>query len=169
MEQVGDAFIAQTSRRIDEGFKRILQAVEQLDDKLIWQRPSSYSNSIGIILQHLTGNLNQWVCSAIGNETYERDRPREFKESDKHPKNILVKEFEDLHDRVLHVLRDLDPSILRSSRKIQGFDETVMSALYKATTHLDLHSGQIVYIAKYFLNEKYQVSWKPLTKEEGKE
>lgn len=169
MEQLGDAFIDQTSKQFDEGFKRILHAVEQLDDKLIWQRPSSHSNSIGIILQHLTGNLNQWVCAAIGKETYQRDRPREFKESDKRPKDTIVKEFSDLHDRIQHILKSLDLSTLLSSRRIQGLDESVLSALYKAATHLELHAGQIVYIAKYFLNEKYDVSWKPSNKEQGKE
>ncbi len=169
MEQVNDAFIAQTSRQFDEGFKRILHAIGQLDDNSIWQRPLSHSNSIGIILQHLIGNLNQWVCDAIGKITYHRDRPQEFKENQMHPKDMMVNEFTELHHRIQHILQNLDPSILLSNRRIQGLDETVLSALYKAATHLELHAGQIVYIAKYFLDEKYEVFWKPLNKERGKE
>jgi len=81
----------------------------------------------------------------------------------------MVTEFTDLANRITRILSDLDSSTLLSNRRIQGFDETGLSALYKATTHLELHAGQIIYIAKYFLNEKYEESWKPATEEQGKE
>jgi hypothetical protein len=136
---------------------------------MIWQRPSTHSNSIGIILQHLTGNLNQWVCAAIGDETYQRNRPQEFRETDKRQKAAVVREFTQLRDRIQHILIHLDPSTLLSGRKIQGFDETVLSALIKATTHLELHAGQIVFIVKFFLNERYEESWKPSNREQGME
>lgn len=81
----------------------------------------------------------------------------------------MVREFTQLRDRIQHILIHLDPSTLLSGRKIQGFDETVLSALIKATTHLELHAGQIVFIVKFFLNERYEESWKPSNREQGME
>ena len=38
----------------------------QLADEDIWWTPQEGSNSIGVIIQHLTGNLRQWVISGVG-------------------------------------------------------------------------------------------------------
>ena len=66
-------------------------------------------------------------------------------------------------------LLQVTPKSLLSNRRIQGFDETVMSALIKALTHLDLHSGQISFLAKLMLDKEYKTYWQPLNKEQGKE
>jgi hypothetical protein len=44
-----------------------------------------------------------------------------------------------------------------------------MSALLAALTHLELHSGQISFLAKLMLDKEYKVYWQPLNKEQGKE
>jgi hypothetical protein len=44
-------------------------------------------------------------------------------------------------------------------KNIQDLDVTVMSALFKALTHFEFHAGQIIYIAKLLLNEKYTGIW----------
>jgi len=56
-----------------------------------------------------------------------------------------------------------------SHRRIQGFDDTVMSALIAALTHLELHTGQISFLTKLMLDREYKVHWKPANKEQGKE
>jgi hypothetical protein len=42
-----------------------------------------------------------------------------------------------------------------------------MSALYGAASHLELHAGQILFIAKLLLGNKYKEYWKPETREQG--
>jgi hypothetical protein len=44
-------FLKQTSERFNEAFERIFKAISQLNTQQIWMRPSSESNSVGIILQ----------------------------------------------------------------------------------------------------------------------
>lgn len=56
---------------------------------------------------------------------------------------------------------------LPDRKRIQGFDETVMSALYIAVSHLELHAGQILFIAKLLLGKNYIEYWKPETPEQG--
>jgi hypothetical protein len=43
-----------------------------------------------------------------------------------------------------------------------------MSALMAALTHLELHAGQIIYMTKLMLRDKYVVAWKPANPEQGK-
>jgi len=154
-------FLKQTSDRFKEGFDRILKAVNQLDTQQTWLRPSSESNSVGIILQHLIGNLNQWVCAGVGKAHFQRNRPGEFRD-DQHPsKDEILQIFVNLGKAVEDVISCLKPDSLHSPVRIQDTDVTVMSALYKAATHFEFHEGQILYAAKLLLNEKYLGIWGP--------
>ncbi len=161
-------FLKQISLQFAGGFGRIEHAVQQLDDGQIWYRPSPVSNSVGIILQHLRGNLSQWVLEAVGGHAYKRNRPQEFEETHRLSKDEFLKTFANLKQSVHESIARLPPESVLASRRIQGFDETVLSALLSALTHLELHAGQIAYIAKLLLNESYEDCWKPATSEQGK-
>jgi hypothetical protein len=167
--QIENEIIKVVSIRFSKAFERITHAVYQLDDQQIWYRPSSNSNSVGIIVQHLWGNLNQWVCSAIGGDAFQRNRPQEFKDADLIPQKDLLLKISVLDKKIQDVVLKVAPESLLSNRRIQGFDETVMSALIKALTHLELHCGQILFLAKLMLDKEYKVYWQPLNKEQGKE
>jgi len=167
--QIESEFIKIVSIRFSKAFERIIHAVNQLDDQQIWYRPSSNSNSVGIILQHVSGNLNQWVCSAIGGDTYQRNRPQEFEYATIIPKKDILLKINTLDKKIQDVILQVKQESLLSYRRIQGFDETVMSAFIAALTHLELHSGQISFLAKLMLDKEYKVYWQPLNKEQGKE
>jgi hypothetical protein len=154
-------FLKQTSDRFKEAFDRSLKAINQLDAQQIWIRPSSESNSVGIILQHLIGNLKQWVCAGIGGVDFHRNRPEEFKDEAHPSRDEIVGKFIELAHAIEAVLNRIPADSLHSPRRIQGTDATVMSALLKALTHLEFHEGQILYIAKLLLNEKYVEIWGP--------
>jgi len=154
-------FLQQTSDRFKEGFDRILKAVGQLDDRQMWVRPSTESNSAGIILQHLIGNLNQWICAGLGGAQFKRNRPEEFKDDPHASKDEILQKFMKLGSSIGDVISHLNPETLHMPVHIHGADLTVMSALYKAVTHFEFHEGQILYLAKLLLNERYQVIWGP--------
>ncbi len=160
-------FLHQVSSRFAQSFRLIAHAAGQVDDAQIWFRPSSHSNSIGIIIQHLTGNLHQWILDGLGGQKYERNRPSEFEEGLGMPKDKILKQFSLLGEKVQEVVSHTRPEALLEQRRIQGFDQTVLSALIAAVTHFELHAGQIAYISKLILNEKYQESWKPASPEQG--
>lgn len=163
----GSEFLLQASHCFAESFERINHAISQLSDEHIWHRPSEASNSIGIILQHLTGNLNQWVSSAIGGDSYKRNRSAEFIEKSHASREEMLAGFNQLGDRIQEILKATRSDSLLDSKRIQGFDENVISAIFKACTHCELHAGQIVYIAKWILGNRYKELWKPATKEQG--
>jgi uncharacterized damage-inducible protein DinB len=167
--QIENEFIKIVSIRFSKAFERITHAVSQLDDQQIWYRPSSTSNSVGIILQHVSGNLHQWICSAIGGDVFQRNRPQEFKDGNSVSQKDILLKIHALDKRIQEVLSQVAPESLLSYRRIQGFDETVLSAIIAALTHLELHSGQISFLAKFILDKEYKVSWQPLNKEQGNE
>jgi uncharacterized damage-inducible protein DinB len=166
--QIGTEFLEQTSIRFSKVFDRILSTISQLNDEQIWFRPSSRSNSVGIIIRHLTGNLNQWIGDAIGGYSYQRNRPSEFKDENHLSKDEILNSISDLSAKIQDIVSKLSSDELLSRRHIQGYDMTVLSAIYTAVTHLELHAGQISYITKYILNENYKEYWKPANTEQGK-
>jgi hypothetical protein len=166
---VENEFLKIISVRFSKAFERIYHGIDQLNNQQIWHRPSSNSNSIGIILQHLNGNLNQWICSAVGGEEYQRNRGEEFKEKDHLSKKDIIIKTDQLKEKITGIISQIPAGSLLSYRRIQGFDETVMSALITALTHLELHAGQIIYISKLILGNDYKESWKPASPEQGKE
>ncbi|HTX19638.1 MAG TPA: DinB family protein [Bacteroidota bacterium] len=165
IEQV---LIQEVVKRCDHAFDLIQRSAGQLDDEQFWHRPSSRSNSVGIIVQHLTGNLHQWVLAGLGGEEYIRERPKEFLDDARKPRQELLSEFAALEAKVRSVIANLPGGELLSPRRIQGFDQTVLSTLIAVVTHLELHAGQVAYLAKLLLDEKYVESWKPATTEQGR-
>ncbi len=148
-------FLDDVRTRMESAFSGIEQAVRQLDDKQLWHRPSSKSNSVGIILQHLTGNLNQWVLDALGGSGYKRNRPLEFEDKSQKAQKEMLRNFVQLGKDVQDTLAKLSPGSLLEPRRIQDTDQTVFSALMLAVTHANLHAGQILYIVKMLLNDTY--------------
>lgn len=164
---VNAEFLRQSSLRFSRSFDRIHHAVRQLNDQELWHRPSETSNSIGIILQHLSGNLHQWVCAALGGDQYRRNRSAEFASESHASKEHMLSVLSRLSDRIQEIIIRVPPDSLLDSKRIQGFDENVLSAIYAALTHLELHAGQILYIAKLLLGDKYIEHWKPANPEQG--
>lgn len=161
-------FLNQCSLRFSHAFARILKALRQLDDGQLWHRPSPSSNSIGILLQHLEGNLNQWIYAGVGGKAFRREREAEFTRENGATRDQALALLHGLEARVREVIANVPEESLLDPRRIQGFDESIMSALMAALTHLELHAGQIIYMTKLMLRDKYVVAWKPANPEQGK-
>lgn len=167
--EVFDALKEESIKTIDKAFGRICHCVEQLSDEDIWFQENEHVNSIGIIIQHLCGNLRQWIIGGIGRKPDVRDRPSEFKNTSRVSKKELMDKFRAIIQECNETLRQLTLEELLEPRRIQGFEETVISAIFSSIPHIELHAGQIVYITRLILKERYQFHWKPTTKEEGAE
>ena len=162
-------FLNETNRRIDTAHERIIHCLSQLKEEHIWNRPNPSVNSIGIILQHLCGNLRQWIISGIGGAKDVRNRPLEFKDDAKLSKAELLANFEGILSNCKDAIDDFDPNKILQVRRIQGFDETALLAIYGTITHLEFHAGQILYQTRLLLGEQYTLSWVPQTREQGAE
>jgi hypothetical protein len=164
---VGAAYIGRARRHLMVCLARIDHCVGQLDDGQVWWRPHGSMNSVGNILLHLCGNLRQWVVSGVGGVPDTRDRPAEFAERGPVPKGELLSRLVAVVAEADAALDALDESRLLEPRRIQGFDETVLSAVWDSLTHLSGHTQEVVYITRLQLGDRYRFAWTPATPEQG--
>jgi len=148
--KIQDALITETLRRIvGESIPRIQQCLDSLSEDETWYQNNDNSNSVGILVLHLCGNVRQWVLSGVCGLPDVRQRDMEFK-PDSYPERSELKAMLDIlaSDLKKH-LPKIKEGILLEERKVQCYEETVLSMLVHAVEHFSYHAGQIVYFTKY--------------------
>ncbi len=162
-------FLNECKLRIESSFQRLYHCFYQLDEKKIWWRPNDQMNSIGILIHHICGSFRQWTITNINNTEDVRDRPGEFLNESKITKEELTQLTADLKSGFESAINNLDPSRLTEQRRIQGYDVTLMSAIFRALTHLEGHIGQIVLLTRIQSGGNYKIFWTPQTEEQRAE
>ena len=160
-------FLRETDARFERACNSVEHCLKQLDDEQIWMRLTPRVNSIGIILQHLCGNLRQWIVAGIGGAEDIRQRAQEFEEREHFSNAEMLANFKAVIAECRAIIQRLTPEELTAPRRIQGFERNVLNAMYGTLTHLNLHVGQILFITHLILGEKYVLTWIPQTKEQG--
>lgn len=161
------AYLADARRRLAVAYQRIQHCLGQLDDAQLWWRPRPSMNSVANLVLHLAGNLRQWLVAGVGGAPDVRDRPREFAEPGPVPRDELTHRFDTAVREADEVLARLTGAELLQPRHIQGFDETVLSAIADSLAHLASHAQEIVYITRLQLGDAYRFAWVPSTPEQG--
>lgn len=137
-------------RIFEESVSRIEKVFDTLSEKDIWYRPNQASNSVGHLVFHLCGNVTQWIGTGIGGRPDLRERDKEFNHTDHVSKKELIS--------MLHSLRTIsndslatitNEEMLLEPRRVQGYQETVLSILIHVIEHFSYHTGQIALISKY--------------------
>lgn len=146
--------------------KRIIHCLNQLDDVQIWWRPKESMNSIANLVLHLCGNIEQWIVSGVGGALDIRNRPLEFSERTPIPKEQLNQRLSSTVSRADAVLSQVNDAQLLEPRRIQGFEETVLSAIFESLAHFNGHTQEIVYITRLQLGDSYRFAWVPSTPEQ---
>lgn len=134
---------------------------DQISENELFWKPSSESNNIAIIVQHLVGNmLSRWTdfLTSDGEKEW-RNRDEEF-EPKIQTKNQLLEEWNKgwncLFDAINQIKSDND---LDQIIYIRNQGHTVLEALQRQLAHYPYHIGQIVFIGKMIKNEE----WKSLS------
>ena len=159
-------FLNESKLRIESSIQRLYHCLDQLDEKRIWWQPNDKMNSIGILIKHICGNFRQWTITNINNEEDVRDRPEEFLNDSRITKGELQQLTSRLKSDFLTAINNLDSSRLTEPRRIQGYDVTLMSAIFRALTHLEGHIGQIILLTRIQSGDNYKIFWTPQTNEE---
>jgi Protein of unknown function (DUF1572) len=132
---------------------RLRTTVESLTDEQLWWRPNAACNSIGNLILHLNGNVNQWLVAAFNRLEDARDRPAEFNERRRIPGRDLLEQLEGTLQEAAKVLKRLTADDLAAAYEIQGYTMSGLAAVYQVVEHFGLHYGQILYIAKSLRGE----------------
>jgi hypothetical protein len=163
---IGRLYIEEARRRLAACHQRIIHCLNQLDEAQTWWRPTQSMNSIANLVLHLCGNLEQWIVSSVSGSPNLRNRPLEFSERTPFSKEQLSLRLSATVSRADEVLGEATDTKLLESRRIQGFEETVLSAIFESVAHFNGHTQEIVYIARLQLGDAYRFAWIPSTPEQ---
>lgn len=148
---IGQAFLERSRYFLQSQYlPKIKRCVAELSDDQIWQRSNDPSNSIGNLLLHLQGNLNQWVVCGVGGAEDRRDRQSEFDARGGQSSHELIARLEATVNAAADALAALPPARLTERTRIQGRDVTLLGAIYHAVEHFGQHTGQIILMTKAF-------------------
>jgi hypothetical protein len=135
-------------RLMSHYWPRVQRCVDELSNDDIWWREHETNNSVGNLLLHLTGNLNQFVLAGIGGAPDKRNKPREFSERQRTPKEELIRVLNDALLETDRTLAQLKQERLLDVTRVQDRDRPIFEVLSVVVDHFALHVGQIIYITK---------------------
>lgn len=118
--------------------------------------PDAESNSIAVIIKHMSGNMiSRWTdFLTTDGEKPTRNRDAEFVEGTE-SKEQLVAAWDKGYEVFFNTLNSLTPNDLMKTVTIRGEGLTVMQALTRQTAHYSYHAGQIVFLAKHIKNSNW--------------
>ena len=161
----GKEFLSTAIRRLKYYKDLGEKTFEQLEEKDLHFRASSESNSIAVIVQHISGNmLSRWTnfLTEDGEKEWRR-RDDEF-EIQQYSKQQVIDLWQKGWDCFLQALESLTDDDLLKTVHIRQEPLTVIDAINRQLAHYPYHVGQIVFIGKMIRNE----SWKSLSIPKGR-
>lgn len=141
------------------------KTLNQLSEEEIHWNYNSESNSVAIIVKHLSGNMvSRWsdFLTSDGEKEY-RNREEEFID-DITTKAELITVWEKGWNVLIETLTDLSDQDLLKKINIRGESHLVIEAIERQMAHYAYHVGQIVYIGKQLKDN----NWKSLSIPKGK-
>ncbi|MGD0630863.1 MAG: DUF1572 family protein [Terracidiphilus sp.] len=136
------------------------RAMGQLTDEQLLAALDEESNSIGVIVKHMTGNMRSRFTDFLISDGEKPDRRRDLEFTDPlATRKALLASWEAGWACVFSALEPLGEADLARTVTIRGEAHSVMQAINRQVAHYSYHCGQIVFLAKH-LNAG---GWKPLT------
>lgn len=157
-------FLASAIKRVKYYKGLAEKTFEQLEDADFHYQPNEASNSIAVIIQHISGNmLSRWTnfLTEDGEKSW-RNRDDEF-EVHNQSKQQLMESWEKGWKCFLDALQALQPADLEKTIYIRSEALTVVDAINRQLAHYPYHVGQIAYIGRMIRNNE----WKSLSIPKG--
>lgn len=134
---------------------KMILAIDQLTDDQVNWRPNKESNSIANLIVHIEGNIQERISSKILGEPNKRNRDQEFDENMARTKEELKEAISKSFQLIINSLSSMTEADMLKVISIKNTDYTVLDIFLMSTSHFSEHLGQIFYIAKTLLEEKY--------------
>lgn len=130
-------------RRQFRGHKRLAEsAIAQLKDEELFTALDSESNSIAILIKHLSGNMRSRFTDFLttDGEKPDRDRDQEFELSLATTRADVLRWWEDGWARVFAAIDALQPEDVMRTVTIRGEPHTVLQAINRQIAHYAQHT-----------------------------
>ena len=136
-------------------------AIAQLSDDDLFRTIDPESNSVAIVMRHIAGNLRSRFTDFLTTDGEKPDRYRdtEFEVPAGTARETVEANWENAFRVLRETLASLTPDDLLRDVYIRGERHTVLRALQQAVTHVAMHVGQIVFLAKHLRGS----SWRTLS------
>jgi hypothetical protein len=157
---IGKEYLKTVTQRFTEAKVTAEKAIEQLTESELFWAPDEESNSVAIIIKHMSGNMvSRWTdfFTTDGEKPY-RNRDDEFV-GDINTKEQVLELWELGWETFLSALKDIDEEHLLKTITIRNEHHSVIEAIERQMYHYSYHVGQIIYIAKHLKSS----DWKSLT------
>ena len=136
---VEELFLTEAADKLAENLSRVEACVPKLPPEVLWARDSENENAVGNLLLHLDGNVRQWIVSGLGGAPERRDRPGEFAARSGPTAPVLLANLRSTVTDAIRILRALPGARLREPITIQGYDTTVLAAIFHVVEHFSGH------------------------------
>jgi hypothetical protein len=136
------------------------KAMAQLEPEQLFYSPDEDTNSIGIIVKHLHGNMmSRWTdfLTSDGEKEW-RNRDDEF-ENQYADKETLLQKWNEGWECLFKALDTVTPDNLDHIIYIRNEGHTVIEAINRQLAHYPYHIGQIIFYAKMLK----QTAWDSLS------
>jgi uncharacterized damage-inducible protein DinB len=148
MDCCSAVFLEFSARKLTQFSGRIQDCLSRLTEDQIWSRGTENENAAGNLVLHLSGNVRQWVISAVGQAPDIRRRDEEFSARGGVPRAELAMLLRNTVAEAVSVIEALTADRLTERIVVQGYDITVLEAVYHVVEHFAGHTGQIIYATK---------------------
>lgn len=153
MVLIEEDFLTSAAGKLAENLERIGECVTRLPAHSLWSRGSENENAVGNLLLHLDGNVRQWILSGITGAPDTRDRPGEFSARSGVTADRMLSNLRATVCEAVDVIRSLPHHRLTERVRIQGYDATVLSAIFHVVEHFSGHTYQIIFLTKRITGE----------------
>lgn len=142
------------------------RAVAQVSDADFFRQIDPESNSVALVMKHISGNLrSRWTnFLTTDGEKPDRNRDTEFERSESDTKESILDRWESGWRTLFDALEPLTDDDLQRTVAIRGEPHTVVQAINRQLTHYASHVGQLVFLAKHLAGDR----WKTLSIPRGK-
>ena len=148
MDSCESLFLDYSARKLRQLSGRIEDCVGRLSDEQIWARGAESENAVGNLVLHLGGNVRQWIVAAVGGRPDIRQRDAEFAARGGFAAAALAEHLRGIVEEATRVIATLAPERLGERLAVQGYNVTVLEAIYSVVEHFSGHTGQIIYATK---------------------
>jgi hypothetical protein len=134
------------------------KAIAQVSDGQLFATIDPESNSIAIIMKHVSGNMrSRWRdFLTTDGEKPDRNRDSEFESDAGDTRDAIMRHWEDGWTVFAKAVSSLRPDDLGKTVTVRGEPHTVVQAINRQMTHYASHVGQIVLLAKHFAGTNWQ-------------
>jgi len=141
------------------------KALNQVPESQFFYAPNEESNSIAVIVKHLSGNmLSRWTdfLTTDGEKEW-RNREAEFEADFSSPEEVWLA-WNKGWDCFLGTLTALNTNDLATIIYIRNQGHSVVEAINRQLAHYPYHIGQMIFLSKLIVNDK----WNSLSIPKGK-